>query len=77
MFNMLDKVKVVSGKGSSKQKTIKEGIIVALTTTGAKIYDSKQESPFTDTVTGAEWFPFESSQSQIRMVEPHKPRKKR
>ncbi len=72
MFNMLDTVRVVD----NNNKTIKEGLVVEITTMGLKIYDPKTEFPFSDRVFGAEWFPFSSSQSTIVLIKAHKRLKK-
>jgi hypothetical protein len=69
MFNMLDKVRVVRGR-----QTIKEGIVVALTTSGARVYDNELDEadfPFTDSVFFAEWFPFQSAEQHLVVVKPH------
>ena len=72
MFKVLDKVKVMRGRN-----VVKEGIIVSITSSGARVYDDElDEYPFTDTIAFAEWFPFESPEQCIKMIRPYVPPKK-
>jgi len=61
LFDLLDVVKVVD----SGNKTIKEGIIVELTSRGARVYQPKCDPPFSDNQEFAEWFPFNSAERKI------------
>jgi hypothetical protein len=65
MFQLWDKVKVVS----EQNILIKEGLIARLTTAGARIYDPKTESPYSDSITWPEWFPFTCSKLRIVLVQ--------
>jgi len=70
MFELYDKVRVVN----DKNRLIKEGIIVELTSHGAKVYDPNTEWPFTDNVQFAEWFPFSSA--KVKMLSSRSKRKR-
>ena len=71
MFNIGDTVRVVD---KERRTLVKEGLIVDLTTSGARVYQPKCEYPFTDSITFAEWFPFDSA--KIMMVPSRSKRRK-
>ncbi len=62
MFDINDKVRVITNKD---KRTIKEGIVVAMTSSGARVYDPFCELPFSDNMQFAEWFPFASKEVKI------------
>jgi len=68
-FNLYDKVKVIDNNG----RTIKEGIIMVLTTTGARIYNDKasREEYHTDSIVRPEWFAFKSDRHEIKLIQPN------
>lgn len=61
MFNLNDNVRVIDEDG----KTVKEGVIVAMTNVGARVCSTKNEFPFTDIPAHAEWFAFRSKSISI------------
>lgn len=61
MFHINDVVRVID----DKKNLVKEGLIVAMTSHGANIYQPKCEYPFVDSVEDAEWFPFSSPKIKI------------
>jgi hypothetical protein len=71
MFNLFDTVKVVD----SNKRLVKEGIIVKLTTVGARVYQPKCEPPFTDSAEFAEWFPFQAKEMSMVLVKSKKKKK--
>ncbi len=71
MFNQFDTVKAVAGNG----KTIKEGLVVAQTTHGARIYDPKTEEFCTDSLINPEWFAFNSKECRVVLIKPFEKRR--
>lgn len=69
-FEMYDQVQIVD----KNRKLVKEGFVVELSSSGARVYDSKCELPYSDSICFAEWFPFESLER--RMVKTLAQRKK-
>lgn len=62
MFQLYDKVRVMN---TSKRQLIKEGIVVGLTSSGAHVYQPNCDPPYSDSMTFAEWFPFNSRETKI------------
>ena len=60
-FELYDTVRVIDKNG----RLVKEGIIVEMTSSGAKVYDSKCEHPYTDNIQFCEWFPFHSRERSM------------
>lgn len=60
-ISLFDKVRVVNRKG----ETIKEGVVVGLTSGGANIFQPKCDWPFADNMQFAEWFAFDAKESRI------------
>jgi hypothetical protein len=72
MFNLFDTVRVVEAGG----RLVKEGVIVQLTTVGARVYQAKCDPPLTDDPKYPEWFPFNSKELKMILVKSkHRPKK--
>ncbi len=63
MFDIYDEVRVVD----RNKRLIKEGLILELTSIGARIYNPKasDEEYYTDIIQGAEWFSFDCHEYKI------------
>jgi hypothetical protein len=68
MFKMFEKVRVVN----KKNETVKEGIVVALTSRGARVYSRRLDPPFTDNALYSEWFPYDCQELRIISLEKKK-----
>lgn len=64
MIQINDKVRVIS-----KEETIKEGIVVGVTSHGANVFGTKLQKPFVDVAQFAEWFPFKAKDMRIAKIE--------